>query len=367
MIRKRGDSLQVKVYAGVDPATGRERHLYRTTKAGRKVAERIERELLRDVDRGKTRDERMTVAELLARWIAHVDPGLARGTAEGYRRIIDKTLTPTIGNLPIDKLGAVDLDTVYGALLRRGLSASAVHQVHVVAKGACDQAIKWNLLRFNPATAASPPPVRRRDMRVPATEEIERLSIWTAEHDPDTATLVRLAASTGARRGELVALRWTDVDLDGHELRITHALAAVKGAVIEKETKGRRARALAIDEQTVVLLRAHRRREIEKALRYGVPLELDAPVLTGEPGRPWYPDTATARFGAARRATHVTARLHDLRHWHASQLLAAGVPITTVSARLGHASTKMTLDVYGHMIEAHDTGAATAIAALLDG
>lgn len=367
MIRTRGKSLQAIVYAGTDPATGKQLYLRQSTRAGRKAAERIERELQRKVDQGVTRDERVTVATALARWVEHVEPGLSPGTAEGYHRIIDKTLVPELGNLPIEKLTIHHLDALYGKLARRGLGASAVRHVHAVAHSTCAQAVKWGWLRSNAAASASPPPVRRKELEIPTAEEISALYAWGLQHDPDVAVLVRLAAGTGARRGEIDALRWTSIDVDTRQVTVSRNRIAVKGQVVEKSTKGRRSRSFGIDGETTAILRAHRARELEKALKFGVPFARDAPVLTGLPGEHWYPDTLTARYRRASKAVGVTTRLQDIRHWHVSELLAAGVPVIEVSRRVGHASPKMTLDVYGHLIHSRDELATSTIAARLDG
>lgn len=366
-IRDRGDGrFQIRAYAGVDEATGKGRYLYRTTRAGRKAAERIERELQHQVDKGRTRDERVTVGELLDRWYEQIESSLSPGTAEGYRRAKDQTLKPAFGKLQVEKLTIYHLDELYNRLGRRGLGASAIHQVHSVMHGACAQAIRWGWMTSNPASSASPPPVRRKELEIPTGEEINALYGWAVEHDKDLAVLIRLAASTGARRGELGALRWTSLDLDERQVTVSRNRIAVKGAVVEKSTKGRRARSFGVDPETIAILRAHRARELEKALRLGVPFARDAPVLTGMPGKHWYPDTLTTRYAKAKNALGLTTRLQDLRHWHVSALLAAGVPVIEVSRRVGHASAKMTLDVYGHLIRGRDDNAAAAIAAHLD-
>lgn len=372
MIRPRATSLQVIVYAGIDPATGKQRYLRESTRAGQKAAERIERRLQAKVDAGHTHDERATVAELLDKWFELAEPDLSPTTAEGYRRIIEKTLRPRFGKLLLTKLTGEQLDALYLSLARRKpkpLGASAIKQVHAVIHVACVQAVKWGWLTVNPADAATPPRVRRKELDLPVPDEIRSLIAWAETEDADLAVLIRLAAATGARRGELLALRWSDVDLDTGQVMILRARVAVAGSVVEKNTKAENNRPLALDDRTIAVLRAHRVREAEKALKCGVPLDNDAPLLTGLPGHGWYPDTATARFAHARAEAGVSDRvkLKNVRHWHVSGLLESGEQVLNVSRRVGHTSSKMTLDVYGHKIRARDQSAARAIAALLDG
>jgi len=191
-----------------------------------------------------------------------------------------------------------------------------------------------------------------------------------------------LAAYTGARRGELLHLRWPDVDLDGGRITITGSTAVVGGVRVEGTTKSGRSRVVTIDTETAGVLRAHRVRQCEEAETAGEEWrgEPNGYVFTTAWGEPVYPDTVTGLFRTFIRMHNAPtdrpapaeplplARLHDLRHLHATTLLMAGVPVHVVAARLGHADPAITLRVYAHVVRDAETAAAEVFAqALADG
>ena len=183
------------------------------------------------------------------------------------------------------------------------------------------------------------------------------------------ALFLRLAALTGARRGQLCGLHWSDVDLDTATIRWTRSLAKVPGGVVEKETKTGARWPIAIDPATVDLLRIHRRRCAESALAAGVTLSAGAYVFARDPaGRlPWHPDGASQRFASLRDHLGLDGvRLHDLRHWMATEGLGDGVDIETVAGRGGWANTTTPLEIYSHFQPARDTELARRLAQRLD-
>jgi len=172
------------------------------------------------------------------------------------------------------------------------------------------------------------------------------------------------------RRGEACGLRWTDIDVDAATLVVQRAVVVVRGeGLYEKDTKTHASRRIALDQVTIEALVGHRREMDERAATCGVELAPDAFVFSHAPdgARPWRPENVSSAFTRVRtRAGLEHVRLHDLRHMHATQLLAAGVPVRTVSGRLGHANAATTLNVYGHFLEASDRQAAAVIGELLD-
>ena len=167
----------------------------------------------------------------------------------------------------------------------------------------------------------------------------------------------------------MCALRWTDVDLTARALIIHRSIASVADGVVEKDTKTHAARRIAIDDHTVAVLVAQRGRMEARALLGGVEIAFDgfvfSPVADGSIAL--HPDLLTGRFRVLCRRLEIEGvRLHDLRHLHATQLLGAGVPVRTVSGRLGHADAATTLNVYAHFLEASDRQAADVIEGLLD-
>jgi integrase len=190
---------------------------------------------------------------------------------------------------------------------------------------------------------------------------------FLATLEVDLATVLRLAAASGLRRGELCALRWTDVNVELRALTVARSISTGGGKPKEKDTKTHQVRPLALDAGTIAMLVKHRAAETEKAEFAGVEFDPAGFVFTTEPGRHWNPDALGARYSRAAKAFGLKARLHDWRHWSATYALDAGIPVRQVATRLGHASAAMTLDVYGHAIAPADRAAADALGALLDG
>ena len=207
---------------------------------------------------------------------------------------------------------------------------------------------------------------------MPRTEDVERGQMWTPgqlraflEH----ASAHRLgvffwtAAYTGGRRGELLALRWRDVDLATGEITFSRSVDVLDGVRVEGSTKGGRSRVVPVDEGTVAALRTWRKQQAEERLRLGAAYDDTDLIFTQVDGRPIHPDTVSQLMPRlAARADVPAARPHDLRHLHATTLLLAGVPVHVVAARLGHADPAITLRVYAHVIRAASTAVADVFA-----
>jgi integrase len=263
---------------------------------------------------------------------------------------------------------------------RGGLSARTVRYIYTILRSALSDAVKHGRLTLNPTDRSTPPSpseARPPEMQAWTAPELSRFLHWAEARDPDLAMGWRLLAATGMRRGEALALRWRDVDLDAGRLQVRRSLSTVKtkGAgeqLVEGPTKTGQARVVDIDADTIAALRAYR------TVRGSLTLDLvrdTAPVLGNLDGTPRHPERYSRRFvdqvAQARRALGEDQlpriRLHDLRHTHATLLLAAGEPVKVVSERLGHANAMITLTVYQHVHPGMGRQAADRFAALLRG
>jgi integrase len=263
---------------------------------------------------------------------------------------------------------------------RGGLSARTVRYVYTILRSALGDAVKQGQLSLNPTDRSTPP--SPSEARPPETQawtagELARFLRWVEARDPDLAMGWRLLAATGMRRGEALALRWRDVDLDAGRLQVRRSLGVVKAKgvgeqLVEGPTKTGQARVVDIDSDTVAAVRAYR------ATRGSLALALvrdSALVLGNLDGRHRHPERYSRRFveqvvQARRTLGEVQLpkiRLHDLRHTHATLLLAAGEPVKVVSERLGHASAMITLTVYQHVHPGMGRQGADRYAALLRG
>ena len=316
----------------------------------------------------------MDLDEYLDQWMVRQRLRLRPRTWDAYRLTIATYITPTLGDVALPELGPAAIERLYGELLDHGgrndrpLALATIRHVHGVLHKALADAVRTDLLAANPADRVALP---RRDLRDDAPATVQA---WTAEEarrflqqtrDDQHAALWAVALGTGMRRGELLGLRWRDVDLDDLLVTVTGALTEHRGQVQRAATKTSRVRRLYIDDRTAGAPARERR---GRSPTTAVARDLEDLVFA-EDGAPLSPQRTTHRFRRlVRRLRGVPAiRLHDVRHTHATLLLAAGVPIKVVSERLGHATIAMTLDVYAHVLPAMDREAAERFGALLGG
>ena len=281
-------------------------------------------------------------------------------TIREYQRIINRTLVPHLGPVQIRKLTVPEVDEFYGTLQDRGLSARSIRQVHSILRTAMKQAVKWGWVPANVIENTSPPPVRRDEILPPTAEQVQLL-IQHAEWDhPEMAALIALAAATGARRGELCALRWSDWNRQRGTLTIRRSLAVVHKERHEKGTKTHANRTVGLDEFGMgVLVRhlAYANAESE-ARRRDIMTSPDAPIISYDLVGTISPDTATHYVTAASQQCGFKTHLHAIRHFSATEMVGAGVNIRTVAERLGHADPSTTLRIYSHALPEKDREAA---------
>jgi integrase len=372
-LRQRGpDSWQLRVYLGTDAETGRERWASTTAHGSRRHATARLAEFVEAAGYAQLRAG--TVEDLLERWFEAASPGWAASTVRQTRSIIDCHLVPHLGHLPVAKLTTVDVDDFYGFLLRAGhrgerpLATGTVHRVHVVLHRALAQAVRWGWVWLNPASTANPPRVPPPEVRPPAPAQVAALLDAVRERNDALYAYLSLAVSTGARRSQLLALRWAEVDFAHDAVAFTRALVEGQHGPVLRATKTHRTYRVELDRDTLEVLIAYRASAELAARAAGCELDRDAFVFSADADcvMPWRPNCVTKQFIKARRAANLPHfRLHDLRHFMTTQMLAAGVPIATVSQRLSHARASTTLNVYAHAVPGSDRNAAETLAAIL--
>ena len=353
---------QVRAYAGRDPVTGKERYIERTVSAGsRREARKLATLLVAEIATGKhVGTSEMTFGEMLDRWFDLKRTNLSPTTIRAYETNVRNHVRPALGSVKLAKLRTIDIDNLYAEMAKR-VGPSMIRRTHVIVRGALDRARKWGFVATNVASDASPPPLPRNRIEPPSLEDLGR--ILDAASD-DFRPFLRLAATTGARRGELCALRWRDLDLDGRRMRIHCSVIEDGGRLLIKAPKSDRPRTVVLDAQTVSVLRSHRVRVTEQALSCGAALPADAFVFSPRPGNtdPYHPLSMTRRFARLCQQLGIKGtRLHDLRHLVATRLLAAGIDVQSVSSRLGHSRANVTLGIYSHPTGQNEERAADTI------
>lgn len=268
------------------------------------------------------------------------------------------------------KLKASDLDAFYDGLSQRGLSATSVRRYHAVCSAALNQGVKWGLLERSPAAQASPPSIERNEPDAPTPEEIKLMIERAEEKDPELATLLFVAATTGCRRGELCGLRWSDVDFEKGVLFVRRSVSDLPGGVEIRSTKTGQIRKMALDSATLSVLELLRGRTTAHCAAVGTSLDADTYLWSSSPDylSPLRPGGVTTRFIALRNDVGLThIRLHHLRHFAATVMLAGGVDFRTVAGRLGHSRPTLTLQTYTHVMDMSDRRAAEVVGGSISG
>jgi len=371
-------SWRIKAYIGRDPMTGRKRWAQRTVKGTKSEANRALAKLVTEVGEGRIADSgTVTFDELFERWLELKAHQLDPRTHDGYRWLIERYLSKAVGSTRISRLRTADLDHLYATLLRSGgrdgkpLSPATVRQCHVVMRQVLAQAKRWGMLAVNPAEDATPPRRVHKEIVPPSSEDVLRLLHGAMEWDPDFGVYLRLLAATGCRRSEALALRWRDLEpgSDGQAtLTIARSIGQSSSGIEEKDTKTHQGRRIILDAGTVAILEGHRRRWGERATFAGANITKDSLLFSTalDASIPLRPDVATNRFNKLCHELGIKGlRLHDLRHFVATSLGAAGTPIVTISARLGHRDRATTLNIYSHTLPALDHQAAEVLGSLL--
>lgn len=366
---KRPGYFEVRVYGGVDPATGEARQVSRTVRGSVKDANALRAALLVEVEQ-KGVGSKHTVAELFDRVLEHLEAlGREETTLISYRQI-GARFVERHGSMPLRKLTAQHLDTFYGDLLKGGASPSRVRRYHAFYRRSLAQAVKWDWVTDNVAVRASPPSEPRRQMQVQTAEAVVRLIAAAEEsRQPELAVAFRLLAALGGRRGEVCGLQWQDIDPVLGLCAIRRAVKQVPGRLIVGDVKNHQQRTLQLDGPSLDVLAAHRAMLDGRAAALGSRLVKDAFVLSDSPdcADPWQPNRLTQALGRLKERAGYTGRLHDLRHWHASQLLGAGEAPIVVAERLGHRDPSTTHRWYAHAMPRADARAARLIGDALGG
>jgi integrase len=352
---------------------GKRRQKWHSVPGKKRDAERELSRLLHEMNTGAyVEPSRMSVGDYLKRWLEdYARTNVAPKTYERYEEIVMKHLSPTLGHIQLSKLQPLQIQSYYSEALvsgrrngKGGLSPQTVLHHHRVLREALQQGVRWLLLARNPADAVEPPRPRRREMKALDSETTGKL--LRATQETRLSIPVMLAVTTGLRRGEILGLRWEDVDFENATLAVRQSLEQTRAGLAFKPPKTTKARrVVALPGLTIEMLKEHKKRQAARRLLLGRAWEDNDLVSPAADGKPWPPGAFSAAFLALARKTGVKVRFHDLRHTHATQLLRQGVHPKIVSERLGHSTVGITLDVYSHVLPGMQEEAASRTDAAL--
>jgi integrase len=367
-IRERSPGHWAIVLDTSDPATGKRRRKWHSFRGTKRQAQIECARLISEIQGGTYLEpNKLTFAEFLDSWLEHVRARIAPRTHERYAEIVRKNIVPILGGTPLLRLRPAQISAAYAKALSQGrrdgqggLAPTTVIYLHRLIKQALAHAVRWELIARNPAEAVDPPKAERRSMST--YDMAQTVELLEAARGTRLLLPVLLAAFCGLRRGEIVALKWRNVDLDRGQIAVVESAEQTIDGVRLKEPKSGRARSVAISLTVVEELRAHKLRQAEELLRLGVRHGDDIFVYTREDGEPMQPRSLTHAWQKLVTGTHLPrARFHDLRHAHATHLLLSGVHPKVASERLGHSKVGITLDLYSHVLPGMQEDAASRV------
>jgi integrase len=376
-IRQQGKgSWELKFDLGRDPISGKRISKYVTFRGNKRQAQAELTRLLASRDAGSYVDPtKMTVAEYLRHWLtADVERRVGKRTAARYRQIVEKNITPRLGHVPLRKLIAAHIEAFEADLHRegwvktevqRGLSKQTVLHVHRTLSQALNHAVRLEVLVKNPARQVKPSKPDKPEIKILSKQEIAVL--LAAAKGTSLYIPVLVAVTTGIRRGELLGLRWSDLDLKAGKLTVNQAMQRTRGELEFKQPKTKTSRrTITLPAVTVEALQAHYKAQLEDRMKLGLGRDPRGLVFTRGDGLPLDPDSLSKSFErliAKAKVTPIT--LHGLRHTHISHLLMDGVHVKVVSERAGHANVNITLNTYAAYIPNMQADAALRINAWL--
>jgi len=354
---------------------GKRRRKWHSFKGDRKAAQEESRRLLTSVSDGNYAEpSKLTLAQFFDRWLAYIKPNVSPRTHERYEQIATKNIAPLLGTKLLTKLQPIEISGAYSKALQSGrsngqggLSPRSVHHMHRVLFSALGQAERWKVIPRNPAALLEKrdrPKIERKP--VATIDAPTAATIFDAAREQRVFIPLLLATLTGARRGEITALRWKAINLDTGQLAVVASTEQLDtGPVREKEAKSGKARTIALPNLAIEELRRWRAKQAEELLKLGIRADDSLHVVTKSDGSPIQPRSLTHAMSKFLKKWGMT--LHKLRHSHASHMLAANVHPKIVQERLGHSSISVTLDIYSHLLPNMQSEAAMAVDGALRG
>ena len=345
-------SWEIAINIGKDPATGRRKQHFETVKGNKGAAQKRMTELLRQLDTNSfIKPIKTTVKTYLEQWLQdYVKPNLSPRSYERYESVIRVHILPSLGNIPLTKLQPSHIQRLYSTKLNEGLASRSVLYIHRILHKALQTAIKTDLLSRNILDCVEVPKFKLIEMQIWDEDEVNRFLI--AAKDSQYYTLFFTALFTGCRRSELLALKWSDINLLLCQLSISRGLHQLRNReyIFTQPKTAKSSRVISLSPSVVHVLKEYfNQKAMDKAMA-DIKLTDDDLVFSTFEGKPLRPNTVSRAWSiTAKKAGIKIIRFHDARHTHASLMLKQGIHPKIVQERLGHSTISTTLDIYSHV------------------
>ncbi len=350
--RKRGDKWSFTVDIGRDPSSGKRKQKTRSGFKTKKSAQEACAEMITELSKGVFIESKdMVLKDLLEEWLEASKVRVRDTTYKNYKRAVDSRLTPALGQIRVNEIDHANVQRYINDLIKEGLTPRYIEYLFVCLKGAVEYGVKTERLARNPLQHVEAPRSRRVTHTTWTIDEINRFLHFAKFDNPIYYMVFKISIHTGMRRGEVLGVRWQDIDLEGKKISVTRSLVYDdEGFRFSEPKTASSKRLISIDDDLAHELKSYKAQQNHFKLALGSEYNDGDLVCCREDGRPIYPRTLAIHFDSLiKKASVPKIRLHDIRHTHATILLKLGENPKVVSERLGHSTVTMTLDTYSHV------------------
>lgn len=349
--RKRGTKWSFTIDVGRDPKTGKRKQKTKSGFNTKRDAQKACAELITQIENGQYVEiSKDSISEFLIQWLEnHAKQVLRPSTYDVHKWTIESQIIPAIGMLTLNKVTALDIQNFYNEKIKEGLSASYVRRMHSILHSSFEKAVKWGLIQKNIINAVDPP---RKELKEIQTWDIQTVRLFLSKIKGEYLRIVYvLALYTGMRKGEILGLRWKDIDFENKKISIRQTLYRTREGIIFQEPKTKTSRRMiSVPDYVIDELKSHRIQQNKWKLQLGEAFVDKNLVVTNPMGNPMDPRGVKRNMDKLMKEIDVPIiRFHDMRHTHATIMLQLGEHPKVVSERLGHSKVPVTLDIYSHV------------------
>lgn len=357
---------QITVEGERDLLTGKRNRIYKNVNGSKREANSVMHKMITEMEQGAiAKKTNKTVGDWMDEWVLSCLPNVEETTRKGYKTKIRCYIRPALGDILLKSLRAEHVQKMINDMMSKGLSPKNIRDTFNNVNAAMKMAVKTRLIVYNPCEGVVLPKLKKYRAEVYDTKMIHKL--LDVSYGTDMYLPVLLLVTAGLRRGELLALRWEDVDFKNNILKIRrNMVCGEKDAIIKSPKTESGIRDIHLGEDVMKVLKAERVKYMEDALSYGAGFQNLGFVIRQEDGSPMKPDSMTRKWTRfVEREGLPKIRLHDLRHSNATALIQAGVNPKVVQQRLGHSDVNITLNTYTHVLPEMDVEAAEKLDAIM--